>query len=514
MPFDTFRGIDSVPEKDLDNNKPPSGKNYLLLLAIDEYQHFKPLNNCVRDANAVKDILNQKYNYQVYKELYNEEATRVNLDDWMAKAINDIKAEDTLVIYFSGHGTTFNNKGAWVMVDSELGRKNLYYTSDFLRLALDELNHVRNILIISDSCFSDRIINSKVIAESDSGEGIKSRWAIASGRNVVVPDGEPGENSPFASALLEELTNAHKVVNIKSLDFVLAKKTDARFFPLQGDEGIDFEFIPKNFDENLPDVVDLRNAFFDLRFGDCETDFSDNFSADQHFFNLLVIQSNNERAGHLMIAKKLIRAFVQNPNGSPHFDAIKFEFGNLAMPIQKPWDALAKALNVSDLTPPELTKHLAEKIKTKNLILYIELKNAYDVTLINNFWTELNGYLKALPEQQYSSQQYFKLFLFLLDKRAEPNQFGEFPSIANYALGLQLSDIQQLPLNRIVNWKASLKIKPSIFKPPFEKIDFQNLEVHNLFAENLILTVCDLCNLDRNSEQHPYKYIFEQHQTI
>jgi hypothetical protein len=314
--------------------------------------------------------------------------------------------------------------------------------------------------------------------------------------------------------LLEEFENAHKPMTANALGFVFGKKIKARYFTLQGDEGADFIFTPTNFNENLPDAVELRDAFFSLAFGNCELDFSDNFSAEQHFFNLLVIQGQNERAGHLMIAKKLIRTFVQNSNGSPHFDAVKFEFGNIALPIQKPWDALANALGVSNLSPEDLTKHLAAKIKSKNLVLYIELKNTYDERLISDFWLELNQHLTALPEQQYSVQQHFKLFLFLLDKRSDSLRFDVFPSALSYTFGIQLADIEPLPLKRIINWKIGLKAKPNIFKPSFEKIDLQLFAPENFFAENLVLNICDLCNLDKKSEHHPYKYIFEQHQTM
>lgn len=508
---DNLKGFSNIPEPEVGIKK-DTGKKYLLLVAIDEYLHFPKLNNCIRDTDALKKKLIDKYDYVEFKSLYNQEATRANVEKWLIQASNELKEDDTLLLYFSGHGTTFNGKGAWVMVDSKKEERDLYLRSSNLMTILGEdLTQIRHICIIVDCCFPALTFTSKASDDMDSGAGLKSRWAIASGNNLPVSDGEPGEHSPFASSLIEVFEKNQNPLNINALYQQIKEKTEARLIMLQGDEGGDYSFVPKTFDAEKPDSFELLTAFFELNFGDCEDDFMDNFSAEQHFFNLLAIQGNSDKAGHMMVAKKLIRNFVNKADGSPHFDALKFEFGNIAQPIQKPWEALGEALGMPNETPENITKLLAEKIKVKNLVLFIELKNSYDESLILDFWAGLNEQLKKLPEQSYSSEKHFKLFLFLLDKRSDALSFGAFTPNEVYAFGLQLSDIQEFKINRVVNWKAGLKNKPKIFKPIFEKINFNP---DDLFAENLVLKICRDCNLDQSIPFYPYKYIFEQAQTI
>lgn len=508
---DNLKGFSATPEFEESENK-NTGKKYLLLIAIDDYLHFSKLNNCVRDANEFKKTLTEKYDYQEFKSLHNQDATRANVEKCLIQASNELKEDDTLLIYFSGHGTTFNGKGAWVMIDSKKEERDLYFRSSNLMTILGEdLTKIRHVCIIVDCCFPALTFTSKASDDMDSGAGLKSRWAIASGNNLPVSDGEPGAHSPFASSIIEIFEKNQNPLNINALYQQVKEKTEARLIMLQGDEGGDYSFTPKTFDAEKPDSLELLTAFFELNFGDCEDDFLDNFSADQHFFNLLAIQGNNDKAGHIMVAKKLIRSFVNKADGSPHFDALKFEFGNIAQPIQKPWNALGEALGMANETPENITKMLAEKIKVKNLVLFIELKNTYDEGLILEFWSGLNEQLKKLPEQSYSADKHFKLFLFLLDKRADALSFGAFAQNEVYAFGLELSGIQGFKLNRVINWKAGLKNRPKVFKPSFEKINFNP---EDLFAENLVLKICKDCNLDQSIPFYPYKYIFEQAQTI
>jgi hypothetical protein len=508
---DIQRGFSGVSESE-DIIRKDNGKNYLLLIAIDEYLYFPRLNNCVRDCEAIQKVFIEQYNYQVFKTLYNEQATKANIEKWLVQASNQLQEEDTLLIYFSGHGTTFAGKGAWVTVDAKKEERDLYFRSSNLMSILGEdLLKIRHVCIIVDCCFPALTFTSKASDDMDSGAGLKSRWAIASGNNLPVSDGEPGKHSPFAENLIELLVKNQNPLTINALYQGIKEKTEARLIMLQGDEGGDFSFTPSTFDAEKPDCYELLSAFFELNFGDCEDDFIDNFSAEQHFFNLLAIQGNNDRAGHIMVAKKLIRKFVNKADGSPHFDALKVEFGNIAKPIQQPWEALGEALGMTNVTNTQITKALSEKIKVKNLILFIEMKNAYDESLIHDFWAQLNEELKQLPEQTYSTAQHHKLFLFLLDKRSDALSFGAFSSSQTYAFGLQLSTLGEFKVNRVVNWKAGLKNQPKIFKPSFEKITFDNID---LFAENLVLKICKDCNLDQNIPYYPYKYIFEQAQTI
>ena len=59
----------------------PTGANYLLTIAINEYQHHPKLSNCVRDAEQLISILQEKYGFQPDHTvtLFDPEATAANL---------------------------------------------------------------------------------------------------------------------------------------------------------------------------------------------------------------------------------------------------------------------------------------------------------------------------------------------------------------------------------------------------------------------------------------------------
>ena len=43
--------------------QPQLGENYLLVIAIDQYQHCPKLNNCVSDSKAIIKVLHDKYGF-------------------------------------------------------------------------------------------------------------------------------------------------------------------------------------------------------------------------------------------------------------------------------------------------------------------------------------------------------------------------------------------------------------------------------------------------------------------
>ena len=90
-----------------DSPKVPKGKNYLLVIGIDQYQYFRPLNNAVRDAKAIQEILVERFQFEPAhtRMLLNEEATRGNILDTLHEYEEILSPEDNFMLYFAGHGT-------------------------------------------------------------------------------------------------------------------------------------------------------------------------------------------------------------------------------------------------------------------------------------------------------------------------------------------------------------------------------------------------------------------------
>jgi WD40 repeat protein len=92
------------------------GNYYALIIGIDNYTgQWSPLKNAVSDAKAIGQILRSKYKLDYLKELYNDQATRLNIIKELEWLVQNVKPSDNLLIYYSGHGE-FNqalNKGYW-----------------------------------------------------------------------------------------------------------------------------------------------------------------------------------------------------------------------------------------------------------------------------------------------------------------------------------------------------------------------------------------------------------------
>src|SRR5688572_25212414 len=104
----------------------PGPINYLILIGISEYQDTTwNIKSCTKDCECIRDLLVTKYqNFKVYKELYNNEATREKIDAAIAAFNADEKVNNlsnNLIIFYSGHGgiydTTKRKIGGWLPYD-------------------------------------------------------------------------------------------------------------------------------------------------------------------------------------------------------------------------------------------------------------------------------------------------------------------------------------------------------------------------------------------------------------
>lgn len=187
------------------------GKNYIFVIAIDKYSNPKivPLNNCVQDAQKLVEVLTQKYSFEtIVDSLINENSTRKNIIDKLNEISYLITQEDSLIIYFAGHGdlNPSTQKGYWVPYDADLSMSDYVPNSTII----DILSGIdaKHILLAIDSCFSGSFLNQMRSSNELHYKKLhnsKSRWVISSGRNEKVSDGKPGTGSPFSMMLIEFL---------------------------------------------------------------------------------------------------------------------------------------------------------------------------------------------------------------------------------------------------------------------------------------------------------------------
>ena len=189
----------------------PKGTHYLFAIAINEYVHAPKLGNCLKDAEDFISLLTTRYQFSSKHviRLFNEQATLPNIYNQLKELSKKIKPEDSLIIYFSGHGymDKSDKSGHLVPVDGAKDAVWTYMSNDNLLSRIRAIKSFHTFLII-DSCFSGTLFLNRSMDSTALAEEVgrfPSRWGLAAGRIEEVADGYHGENSPFSKAVLSFL---------------------------------------------------------------------------------------------------------------------------------------------------------------------------------------------------------------------------------------------------------------------------------------------------------------------
>ena len=248
----------SSATEDIVFNPVTGGRNFLLIIAIDDYQSWPKLKNAVSDASSVKEVLIKKYRFvpDFIYELYNSDASKEKLRNVLIKIKQDISENDNLVIFYAGHGdyNTDFNEGAWIPYDARLNNSADYLSNSTLLSYLKSLES-RHIFLIADACFSGSLfVSDAEIAYQENNDKLKSRWALSSGNLEYVTDGTGTEHSPFAKFLVQALNdNKRDKISVSELisyvKFMVknASQQNPVGKPLRvnGNEGGDYIFYSK-----------------------------------------------------------------------------------------------------------------------------------------------------------------------------------------------------------------------------------------------------------------------------
>lgn len=200
-------------------------QKHAVLIATDNYEAstWGDLRNPIKDANAVGELLADRYNMQIHK-YYNTPVDSIYM------ALNEIKnaldSTGQLLVFIAGHG--YYDKvqypdGAIVCSNSnniaDDFRLNSYLKMSDLKLLLNSTK-AKNVLVIFDVCFGATFELNKPLALNDYDFELKdislaelinrkskypSRIFLASGRYEVDDYWFGGDHSPFAYKLIKLL---------------------------------------------------------------------------------------------------------------------------------------------------------------------------------------------------------------------------------------------------------------------------------------------------------------------
>jgi len=194
------------------------GKDYALLIGTNEYDAMHHLVNPVNDLITVAAELVEKYDFTVDK-LFNPT---------LAEVYNKVKSygrlqysdDDQLFIFIAGHGEydPIFKEGYLVAKDTKKDddARVTYLSHSNLRTLINNIP-CKHVMLTLDACFGGTFDQDVAARGMDLYGGIakeefikrklkyKTRLYLTSGGKEYVPDGRPGQHSPFARKFLEAL---------------------------------------------------------------------------------------------------------------------------------------------------------------------------------------------------------------------------------------------------------------------------------------------------------------------
>ena len=214
---DGDRALGVVAELSHDSGK--LGTYRALIIGINDYEDTKieDLKTAVNDAEAMAEVLHEKYGFKV-RLMLGSQATRKGIYNALRNLAASAKPDESVLIYFAGHGDLDRqyNDGWWIPVDAQAGNPITYLDNVQVQKAMRNMK-ARHVLLVSDSCYSGTLFGEAramppVITDKYylNLYNERSRWGITSGNREPVSDAGTGGHSVFAYQLLKELAKNEK----------------------------------------------------------------------------------------------------------------------------------------------------------------------------------------------------------------------------------------------------------------------------------------------------------------
>lgn len=176
------------------------GKQFLLLIGINNYTAWHGLTHPVRDIKEIRDILCEKYYVDTLIELYDEQATKSQIVEVFKNLQKELTVHDSLFIMYSGHGyyDKASDMGFWIPANAgtdELEQTN-WLSNNQIRGLIANIGS-SHICLVSDSCFAGGILgitkggtipNPSDIPYFNKAYRLTSRQVLTSGAMEKVPD--------------------------------------------------------------------------------------------------------------------------------------------------------------------------------------------------------------------------------------------------------------------------------------------------------------------------------------
>lgn len=203
------------------------GRNMIVAIGIDRYQHWPRLTNAVRDATGASGLFQQLGFAEVTEPLLDDRATGKAIQSLVTDDLMTLGPDDSLVLFFAGHGSTREYQiggkvvkaGYLIPVDALVSPDKVSTWVDlegWLRAV--SLLPAKHILVVLDACHSGialdpiikwRDVGSRQDVPLSTLNKRRSRRIITSALDdqVALDSGPVYGHSLFTGCLIEGLTN-------------------------------------------------------------------------------------------------------------------------------------------------------------------------------------------------------------------------------------------------------------------------------------------------------------------
>jgi len=258
-------------------------ESWAVVIGIDDYVKWPKLQYASRDADAMRQILVEKFGFPEDHVLLlkNKEATRANILNLLNGKLGQgrLQRDDRVMVFFAGHGATRKlssgrDLGYLVPVDSD--PQNV--ASD--AIPMTELQNIaesipaKHLLFVMDSCYSGlglmRGGSQNFLREN--ARRVGRQMLTAGGADQMVSDGGPGGHSIFTWTLLQGLAGK---ADLNGDGFITATELAAYLSPavsslstqtpafgsLPGSEGGEFVFeLPAETEFLNPETPQMEST--------------------------------------------------------------------------------------------------------------------------------------------------------------------------------------------------------------------------------------------------------------
>ena len=200
----------------------PYRESWAAVIGIDDYQSWPKLRYAVNDAQAIRDVLIQKYKFKPENVfgLFDKDATREKILSLLGDKLASpdmVKREDRVFVFFAGHGATRKlpsgrDLGYIIPVDAGVSDYQGQAISMSNFQDISEAIPAKHLLFIMDSCYSGLALTrggggmpGSINYLQEIGRREARQMFTAGGADEQVADNGPNGHSVFTWTLLQAL---------------------------------------------------------------------------------------------------------------------------------------------------------------------------------------------------------------------------------------------------------------------------------------------------------------------